>query len=120
MKSCKTALAKSGTVTLELALHQVPTVVHYDVSTFNYLIAKYILKIQLSHYCIVNILHKGTLNPEWIGHRIQTAPLIEELEDIHFNLNRRQQIREGCKKLMQKLGNPLSHQQAIAAIRLLR
>ena len=39
MKTCKTALAKSGTVTLELALHGVPTVVHYELSLLNYLVA---------------------------------------------------------------------------------
>lgn len=67
MKKLQCAIAKSGTVTLELALHRVPTVVTYPVSKLDYIIIRKILKIILPHYCIVNILCKKEVFPECIG-----------------------------------------------------
>jgi lipid-A-disaccharide synthase len=117
MKDCKTALAKSGTVTLELALHQVPTVVHYELSALNYLIAKHIMRLRLTHYCIVNILGKQNIFPEFMGRKLSPSDLGKELELLHFNVNRRRQIREICEALRLQLGSKPTHQCAAEAIR---
>jgi lipid-A-disaccharide synthase len=117
MRDCKTALAKSGTVTLELALHHVPTVVHYELSNLNYLIAKYVLRLQLPHYCIVNILGKKNIFPEFMGRKLSPSDLGKELELLHFNSSRRRQIREACEEMQQQLGSKSTHQCAAIAIR---
>lgn len=116
MKNCKTALAKSGTVTLELALHRVPTVVHYELSTLNYLFAKYILRLQLPYYCIVNILSNQELFPELIGRGLVPLDLKKQLEKIHFNSIQYEQIQNACENLKQQLGTQPSHQCAARAI----
>ncbi len=116
MSTCKTALAKSGTVTLELALHSVPTVVHYDLSLLNSLFAKYILRLQLPHYCIVNILENRRIFPESIGRDLPLTEIRKQLESVHFDPNQRQFIREACESLKARLGNKLSHQCAAKAI----
>lgn len=116
MQDCRTALAKSGTVTLELALHQVPTVVHYELTTLNYLFAKYILKLQLPHYCIVNILSNQTLFPEFMGRKLNPVDLKNHLENIHFNSARHQHIQDACEKLRHELGTKPSHDCAAKAI----
>lgn len=67
MRGSSAALAKSGTVTLELALHRCPTVVTYKLSTLNYLIARYLLRLNLPHYCIVNVLGEKRIFPEFIS-----------------------------------------------------
>ena len=56
MKQAHLAIAKSGTVTLELAMHGTPTVVIYAVSRLDKIIAYDILRIRLPFYCIVNII----------------------------------------------------------------
>ncbi len=57
MKKSHLALAKSGTVTLELALHQVPTVVTYELSLLNWIMAKFVMKVhKMPYFSIVNIL----------------------------------------------------------------
>lgn len=117
MRSCKTALAKSGTVTLELALHKVPTVVHYELSFLNYLFAKHMLQLRLPHYCIVNILSNQTLFPELMGQGLVPFHLKEQLENIHFNSIQYEQIQRGCENLKQQLGSQPSHQCAAMAIR---
>lgn len=116
MSNCKSALAKSGTVTLELALHSVPTVVHYDLSFFNHLFAKYILRLQLPHYCIVNILGNQSIFPESIGRGLSLTEIRKQLESVHFDSNQRLHIREACESLKGRLGNKLSHQCAAKAV----
>ncbi len=61
------AIAKSGTITLELALHKVPTVVVYKISPCDLFIAKNILRINLPFYCIVNIIAQKEIFKELIG-----------------------------------------------------
>lgn len=120
MKTCKTALAKSGTVTLELALHQVPTVVHYELSRLNYFIANYFLRLQLSHYCIVNLLRNQTVFPEFIGKKTPLIQLKNKVELLHFDENQRQHIQQACEIIQQQLGNQSSHACAAQAIQELR
>jgi len=116
MKHCKIALAKSGTVALELALHKVPGVIHYQLSTLNYLFAKFILKLQLPSYCIVNILTDQTLFPEFIGMRISPHDLKVQLEKIHVQPSLYRKIQDGCEKLKELLGSNLAHQCAAQEI----
>jgi lipid-A-disaccharide synthase len=116
MKDCKTALAKSGTIALELALHFVPTVVHYELTLLNYFFAKFILHLQLPHYCIVNILRNQLIFPELMGRNIQSAALKRQLELLHFDSIKRQQIIEECKALKQGLEARSAHQSAAEEI----
>ncbi|PJD96285.1 MAG: lipid-A-disaccharide synthase [Parachlamydia sp.] len=67
MRDCHAAVAKSGTVTLELAIHHCPTAVIYQLTSLNRLIAKYLLKLNLPFYCIVNILAQKQVFPELIA-----------------------------------------------------
>jgi lipid-A-disaccharide synthase len=117
MKTCHFALAKSGTVTLELAYHAVPTVVHYELSILNYLFAKYILRLNLPHYCIVNILGNRTIFPEIMGRKISPHDLKKNLESFLYNSNQREQIRKECQELTHQLGEQSTHQCAARAIR---
>lgn len=66
MRDSVSAIAKSGTVTLELALHACPTLVIYNLTWINWLYAKWILNLRLRHYCIVNILQGKEVFPELI------------------------------------------------------
>lgn len=117
MKSCSAALAKSGTVTLELALHSVPAVVHYQLSTLNYLFAKFILRLNLPRYCIVNILAGRTIYPEFIGRKISHTDLQENLEQLAVDQTDRQAIISACEEMKMQLGDHSSHQFAAQAIR---
>lgn len=67
MKLAKLSLATSGTVTLELALHNTPTIVTYAIRPIDVFIAQKILKISLKYFCIVNIIAKSELFPEFFG-----------------------------------------------------
>lgn len=116
MKNATTALAKSGTVNLELALHGIPTIVHYELSSFNYLFAKYLLKLSLPYYCIVNILANQTVFPEFIGRQLKLEKIKEGLEKVHGDFSLRTHIQNECQKIKKMLGKQSSHSQAAQAI----
>ncbi|NGX43437.1 MAG: Lipid-A-disaccharide synthase [Chlamydiae bacterium] len=99
MRTCRSAIAKSGTVTLELALHQCPTVVVYKLSLLNRLIAQFFLRLNLPHYCIVNILSGKTVFPEIIEKGLTPQRIYQELKKLHNNTEERKTCIEQCRKL---------------------
>jgi len=103
MRDAFAAVAKSGTVTLELALHACPTIVTYELSWLNQAIAKHVLRINLPNYCIVNILAKERLFPELIGHAIQPYKVYEELLHITSNEDHHKRIIAKCQQLSHSL-----------------
>ncbi|MGL4348515.1 MAG: lipid-A-disaccharide synthase [Chlamydiales bacterium] len=67
MRITKVAIATSGTITLELALHQVPTVITYGIQKFDQFLAKYIFQIRMPFYTLPNVISKAQVFPELIG-----------------------------------------------------
>lgn len=114
MHDCQIALAKSGTVTLELALHRKPSVVIYQLSQLNYLIAKYLLRLKLSYYCMVNILGQREIYPELIGVHIQAESIQEKITQLHQSKEKQQGIIEACEQVIQLLAEKRETHQAAA------
>lgn len=108
MRNSHAALAKSGTVTLELALHHCPSVVTYRLSLLNYFLAKYWLRLNLPYYCIVNILGKQEIFPEFIEKGVSIHQLNETLHQVLYNKEKRTDIIENCHLVEQLLGNKKS------------
>lgn len=104
MRDSRTAIAKSGTVTLELALHNRPTLVVYQLSLLNQLIAKYLLRLRLPYYCIVNILNGRMVFPEWIAQQPNPEQLFHSLEALHSEGEVRKNTLQGCHDTRQLLG----------------
>lgn len=80
METASIALAKSGTVTLELALRGCPTVVLYQLTRLNYFLARYIFRISLPYYSLPNILLNELLFPEHYHVKIDPKDLAEALK----------------------------------------
>lgn len=77
MGKLKFALATSGTITLELALYRVPTVVNYSIKPIDLFIARSILKINLPFYCMVNIIANKQIFFELYGPNLTVDNLIK-------------------------------------------
>lgn len=115
MKAAYLAIAKSGTVTLELAMHRTPTVVTYAVSFLDKIIAYDILRIRLTFYCIVNIIAKKEIFTELIGPnftfdkmKIKTEELLEDAP--------RAKIQRACDQLILELGEKDTAKEAASEI----
>lgn len=117
MKQCEVAIAKSGTVTLELALHCCPTVVVYELTLLNRLLATYLFRIHLPHYCIVNILANKRVFPELIAEGFTGENLLAHLISLYQKGETRQHVLQECQNIHVLLQNHLGSQNAATAIK---
>lgn len=104
MANAQIALATSGTVTLELALHGTPTIVHYAIHPIDLFIAQKILSINLPFYCIVNIIASRSIFPELFGPHFTEKQLFFWTQKLWFEKKIQQQIKAGCKSVRKALG----------------
>lgn len=119
MRDCQAALAKSGTVTLELALHEKPCVVLYEISRLNYLIVKYVLKLKLPYYCIVNILCDRAVYPEFIEQSFTSDQLADKMRALLLPGPVAERCIAGCREARSVLSpsdNRLASENAARAI----
>lgn len=105
MKSAYIALAKSGTVTLELALHKVPTAVLYAIPKVDLFIAKDLLRIRLPFYCIVNIILGKEVFKEFIGPSATVENLTREATELLYTELYRREIITLCEEVKTRLGS---------------
>lgn len=113
MQDAAFAISKSGTATLELALHGCPTVVTYQLSRLNYFLAKYIFKINLPHYCIANILLQETLFPEMIGLHLNPSCLVNHARNLQHKKEHTQQAANRLKLILTEKNASLNAAKAI-------
>jgi lipid-A-disaccharide synthase len=107
VSNCKKALCASGTITLQLALLEVPMIIMYKLSYLSYLIMKSLIKIK--YIGLVNLV---------LGNSIGSQPIVKEFiqpsysdqVDIMVELNRidqdesyRKSISDNYKLIKNKL-----------------
>ena len=118
MKHCYLALAKSGTVNLELALHNVPTVVHYAVSRLDLFIVKHLIKLNLPYYCLVNIIANQEIFPELYGPLFTEENLYSAALRFLKDPKARKACQDQCLQLKKSLGEKQASQEAAKLINL--
>lgn len=116
MRASHLSIATSGTVTLELALHQVPTVVTFAVTPLDVFIAQGLLRIDLPYYALPNIIHQGELFPELFGPNLTEATLEKAASDFLHSEVQRSTCIEKCKRLAHSLGNSNASKEAARII----
>ncbi len=111
MRASHFAIAKSGTVTLELALHRIPSVVTYGISALDLIIARDILRIRLPFYCLVNIIAGKEIFAELIGPHFTYASLLEKVHAL-LTPSHYAQCQRGCDEVIALLGQKNAAQEA--------
>ncbi len=104
-REASAAITKSGTITLQLALADVPMVVGYRVNPVTYRIARRLIGVE--HIALVNLVAGRRLVPE----RIQSEATPEGLADavrpfLDPDSAQRQQVRTGLAEVRARLGEP--------------
>lgn len=116
MASSFLAIAKSGTVTLELALFKVPTVVIYGIKPLDLFIAKDILRIRLPFYCIVNIIIEKEVFKELIGPYATADNLIQEAKKLFLEDTYRKSKKALCEEVAVSLGKTNASEKAASIL----
>ena len=110
------AVAKSGTITLELALQEIPTIVIYAISWLDTWIARSIFRIFLPYYALPNLIAQKTVFPELIGPQLTAEKLHLEVKKILYNPDERSRIIWECRSLRTLLGSQNSSARAAQLI----
>lgn len=117
MRASHAAIAKSGTVTLELALHRCPTVVIYQLTQLNQLTARWLLRLNLPHYCIVNILARRGIFPELISRKFTEEEIWQQLKELWVPGPARESCLQGCDQVQAMLETREASVEAASAVK---
>jgi lipid-A-disaccharide synthase len=101
--ACDAAMTKSGTVTLELALAEVPMVVSYRVNPLTAFIVRRI-GINVEHASLANLLVGHGFIPELIQDDCTPETLAREMETLFSSDEKREAQREGFRQVIDILG----------------
>jgi len=119
MAACDAVVAKSGTVTLELAILQVPMVVCYRLSPLTYRLAKMLVK--LDHFSLPNLIAGYTAVPELLQDEVTPEKIAAELMALLTIPEKMHTMKTALQSIKEKLGEAGASEKAAAvAIRLLR
>ncbi len=100
------ALAKSGTINMELALNSVPQIVGYKVSRFTAFFARNLLRFNVKYISPVNLLLNKMLIPEFIQEDFKAEKIVNAALTILEDNSTKEDIMLGYKRLRDKLGKP--------------
>ena len=98
------AIAKSGTVNLEIALLNVPQVVVYRVSPLTYWLARRVLNFSIPFMSPPNLVQMQPVVPELLQERATPAAIVGESLDLLLNARRRQETLTNYQQMRLKLG----------------
>ena len=97
-------VAASGTVTLEAALHGVPTVIIYKISPMSYWLAKRLIKVK--YIGIVNLIADKQLLPELIQDMASPESIAQTVRDMIHDPGRLSTIKAELLRIRELLGGP--------------
>ena len=100
------ALAKSGTINMELALNSVPQIVGYKVSRVTAFFARYLLRFNVKYISPVNLLLNKMLIPEFVQEDFKSEKIFNASLRILEDNSSKEDIMLGYKRLKDKLGKP--------------
>ena len=100
MKACDVAFATSGTVTLELALMGVPSVIFYRTSGLKYFLGKRMLAVPFIG--LPNLILNKSVFAEFIGPPVYDK-ILTELTGLLFDVNKRKSVLTDLKKIQSLL-----------------
>ena len=95
------ALAASGTVTLELALAGIPTIVAYRLSWFSFILVK--LLVRVKHVALANIIGGERIMPEFLQSHCRPDILADAMLDIINDAKIRQNQINGLQQVARAL-----------------
>ena len=100
------ALAKSGTINMELALNSVPQIVGYKVSRVTAFFARYLLRFNVKYISPVNLLLNKMLIPEFVQEDFKAEKIFNAALKILEDNSTKEDIMIGYERLKDKLGKP--------------
>ena len=106
LAGCEMVVGASGTAVLETALLGRPTIVTYKVKPFSFLLGK--LFVHVPFVSLPNLILGKELFPELLQGDLSAGRLAEIAQTWHNHPAIREEIKKGCKRIREKLGDEAS------------
>ena len=103
MAIADSAIAASGTVTLEAALLELPCVVVYKLAALTYLLGKFLVKIP--HFSLPNIIAGRQIIPELLQDQANAANIAQEVLPMLKNDTEKKRLQQDLAEVRHKLGD---------------
>ena len=110
MSACDGVIAASGTVTLELAVLDVPMVVAYKFYPLSYYIGK--MLIHIPFFSLVNIIAGKNVVTELLQDQVHPAAVELELARILFDESVREKMKKDLLEVRDQIGGSGASQNA--------
>ncbi len=105
MAACDAVVAASGTVTLELAILDVPMVVVYKVDPCTYFLGRLLIR-HMPLFSLVNLIAEGPIVPELLQDEVTPGRIETELARLLFDEQVEREMRKGLAAVRARLGGP--------------
>jgi len=104
MGACNAVMAASGTVSLELAILDVPMVISYRVSPLTYFLGRRLIKVQYAS--LVNLVAGREVVPELLQDEAVPEKIADATLRLIKNQAERTRMRAGLAEVRERLGGP--------------
>jgi lipid-A-disaccharide synthase len=101
-KRCTLAVAASGTVTLEAAIHETPLIIVYRVSPFSALVAR--LLVHVEYIGLVNLIAGQEVAPELVQEEATAENIADQVIRLLENEDTLRAVKETMQSVKTKLG----------------
>jgi lipid-A-disaccharide synthase len=114
MATCSAVVAASGTVTLELAILEVPMIVAYKLSSLTYFLGRLLVKVK--YFSLVNLIAGHSAVPELLQEEVTPKRIADELLAILLQAERRQDMKKALRDVKEKLGGAGASEKAASVV----
>ena len=108
------AVAKSGTVSLEICNASVPSIIIYKINMINYLIMKFLVKIKYAN--IINIINKKEIIPELLQNECNAREIYNSVNYLLSHPNLLKTQLDKIDKTLKNIKLETSSSQKVATI----
>ena len=100
------AISKSGTVSLEICSHKIPSIIIYKMNFINFMIVKFLVKIKFAN--IINIINDKEIIPELIQKECNPDEIYKSVTYLLKNPDLMKEQIEQCQKTLDEIKSKTS------------
>ena len=108
------AVAKSGTVSLEICNAKVPLIIIYKINFINFLIMKFLVKVNFAN--IINIINNKEIIPELLQSECNSKEIFKSVKYFLKNPSFAKKQVENCTRTLEKIRSKTSSSEEAAKI----
>jgi len=100
------AISKSGTISLEICSHKIPSIIIYKMNFINFMIVKFLVKIRFAN--IINIMNDREIIPELIQKECNPDEIYKSVTYLLKNPDLMKKQIEQCQKTLDEIKSKTS------------